>query len=784
MSNASTYSGAGGHIYPPVSGASGYTSNGPALRPPPRSGSSSNFQASHGPLLYYPPLNQTWTRIKRVIGEHVPELLDSLNTPIDSMQLQRIEGELGFMLPPSVRDSYLCTDGQDPSADFKEGMFFGLTLLPLEDVLREWSFWRRVEYDPATGQNPDILVMMSSIPPGWVKPLYACRGWLPLIADKCGNYVGVDLDPPGSSHGVNGGDSGNSASGSESRQATGGSWGQVILFGRDFDRKCVLWNGEGEGGWGRWLAKFAQELESGVGWEISDRSISGAQSRGQNGKDSDEESEDDIGYSSYYFDGGASGGDSYGSGGQGLRLTGEYRGWGVMEAWWDRSVRKWEELGLGLQAEEQKRHQDEMERSRENASAPALMGLGFGGMRIGTAGEDAQVAIPVLDDPNGILPSVSSILPPSTPTPETALLRSRSPALSRNPEESATSPFGPPPVLTVGLDGIARKGSSNYKDFSAEAEHDRALRSPSFAKRLITPLSPAGSDHSTIIARDQDEFGRQSLSVPASATTVSYADAGGLLSPHPQSPPHRRPARRVPVPAPAPLPLDLPTRADVQAAEAVASAEARGLRGGWVMSMEAVGGQNPYSSTTSSRRSTISTIGDDIGLMTMAASKDKGKKPMRGGEEIDARNHSKGAVGMVDIDLEGGRNDRFGSNAGPSRYSLERTSGDLPRISTSRRSSNASNGSGSGYPSGLQIRTPSPLSMIRQDDATPRPVVATRNSHIFAENPFEKSATAHFDGPPVLRKSKDIGPEVPEKGRLGSGKKVEDAGMDMQEVAI
>lgn len=310
------------------------------------------------------------------------------------MQLQRIEGQLGFMLPPSVRDSYLCTDGQDPSTDFKEGMFFGLTLLPLEDVLREWSFWRRVEYDPATGQNPDILVMMSSIPPGWVKPLYACRGWLPLIADKCGNYVGVDLDPPGSSHGVNGGDLGTStASSSESRQATGGSWGQVILFGRDFDRKCVLWHGEGEGGWGRWLAKFAEELESGVGWEISDRS-SGAQSRGQNGNDSDEESEDDIGYSSYYFDGGASGGDSYGSGGQGLRLTGEYRGWGVMEAWWDRSVRKWEELGLGLQAQELQRQQEEIEKSRENITAPALMGLGFGGMRIGTAGEDAQVAIP------------------------------------------------------------------------------------------------------------------------------------------------------------------------------------------------------------------------------------------------------------------------------------------------------------------------------------------------------------------------------------------------------
>ena len=63
-----------------------------------------------------------------------------------------------------------------------------------------------------------------------------------------------------------------------------------------------------------------------------------------------------------------------------------------MEAWWDRSVRRWEELGLGLHPEELKRQQEEIERS--NISAPDLMGLGFGGMRIGTAGEDAQVAIP------------------------------------------------------------------------------------------------------------------------------------------------------------------------------------------------------------------------------------------------------------------------------------------------------------------------------------------------------------------------------------------------------
>lgn len=260
-------------------------------------------------------------------------------------------------------------DGQDPSSELKEGLFFGLTFLSLEDSLREWTFWRQVESDPTSGNNPDVLVMMSSIPSGWIKSQYACRGWLPLITDRCGNYVGVDLSPG----------------------EDGGSWGQVIVFGREFDRKCVLFRGEGEGGWGRWLAGFAEELESGEGWEID-----GSKKSGDAGSDD----EDDVGYQSYYYDGnGSGGGDSYGEVGSALRLTGEYKGWGVLEAWWDRSVRRWDELGMGLSQAEIRRQQEKIDKrkSARMGGGPGpneLLGLGFGGMRLATAGEDAQVAIP------------------------------------------------------------------------------------------------------------------------------------------------------------------------------------------------------------------------------------------------------------------------------------------------------------------------------------------------------------------------------------------------------
>ena len=214
-----------------------------------------------------------------------------------------------------MRESYLSVDGQEAesAAGCSEGLFFGLTLLPLETVLEEWRFWREVDDDPSTGSNSILREAMQSIPPGWVKKSYSQRGWIPLIADKAGNYVGVDLNPE-----------------------EGGSVGQVIVFGRDFDTKVVLWKGDGPTGWAKWLASFVDELELGEGFEIG-------------ASEASEGSEDDVGYESYFYDGsgrgqGDGGGDA-GSGG-GLRYTGEYRGWNVLEAWADRSLRKWHEAGV------------------------------------------------------------------------------------------------------------------------------------------------------------------------------------------------------------------------------------------------------------------------------------------------------------------------------------------------------------------------------------------------------------------------------------------------------
>lgn len=274
----------------------------------------------------YPPLSHTFHRLRNALADSFPELVDSLNLPSEAAIISEFEHELGCPLPPAVRESFLVADGQDLEGG-GGGIFYGLYLLPLDEVVREWQFWRQVEVDPRTGANPVVLATMASIPPQWVKSVYACRGWLPLVSDRTGNYVGVDLDPGPAGH-----------------------WGQVIIFGRDFDRKCVVWRGEGEGGWGKWLASFVDEVEAGENWE-TDKSLN-----------SDDEEE--LGYGSY------NGAQTYGDLGRTLQLAGEYRGWSVLEAWWDKSTRQWEALGLGMDVNEIERGLDEARRLTGGAAAP------------------------------------------------------------------------------------------------------------------------------------------------------------------------------------------------------------------------------------------------------------------------------------------------------------------------------------------------------------------------------------------------------------------------------
>ncbi|KAJ7118721.1 hypothetical protein C8R44DRAFT_789088 [Mycena epipterygia] len=424
-------SGAGpSYTYPPQ----GSPQASPSYGYVPTSASSrhSSLLPTHHDALHtppYPPLAVTWNRLRAWLAREYPELGDTLNYGILPQDLAQLEMQFGLDLPPVVRESYLVVDGQEAesAAGCAEGLFFGLTLLPLEDVLEEWRFWREVDDDPSTGANVQLRDSMQSIPTGWVRKEYSQRGWIPLIADKAGNYVGVDVNPD-----------------------EGGSSGQVIVFGRDFDTKIVLWTGDGPAGWAKWLSCFVDELETGEGFEIG-------------GGDNSEEDEDDLGYESYFYDGngrgqGDGGGDN-GAGG-GLRMSGEYRGWNVLEAWADRSIRKWYEMGvitepLGPPAENN-------EKTNPNPGLGVLLP------------SDAEVPITVPPAPLPVdLPTQSDIdiLPSPTDSPRSSLsfhdddlesgrgLGMRE--ISQPPLVSRRSPSPPPPQQNAQASGSAPPPSTS-----------------------------------------------------------------------------------------------------------------------------------------------------------------------------------------------------------------------------------------------------------------------------------------------------------------------------------
>ncbi|WFD18316.1 Cell wall assembly regulator [Malassezia caprae] len=267
---------------------------------------------THADVRQGSPVSRAWRTITRFCDENYEELRDTLNWPATIEQINALQHGLGQTLPQAVCEWLLCCDGQEVEsyASCKDGLFFGLPFLGTHDILREWRFWRHVDKNPETGQNPVLKAHMHSCPTQWVRCEYSCPGWIPLIADGNGNYLGVDLSPD---------------------PAGPGKAGQVILFGRDFDTKIVVYGCDGPDGWAKFLQSFAEELEAGTTYVMhaADEVDSGA-------------SEDQVGYKSYF----AGAGDRGGEAGIEFQLVGEYARWPVLECWAERSFRAWRMLGL------------------------------------------------------------------------------------------------------------------------------------------------------------------------------------------------------------------------------------------------------------------------------------------------------------------------------------------------------------------------------------------------------------------------------------------------------
>ncbi|KAH3664411.1 hypothetical protein WICMUC_005796 [Wickerhamomyces mucosus] len=249
-----------------------------------------------------------WRHIDSWTSEYHSDLNATLSDPCTKVDISRAEEDLGIIFPPPVRASLRIHDGQEDldSLQGTGGLFYGYKLMTLSEIVEMTRTWRRVaekiaadQHDRSikeklfspTGSSTDLnnidknnsqtslvaakpgydklketlsnedlinnedlekkislsnnhrqknfqaghIPRQQSIPPNSVRPVYANAGWVPLVTDFAGNHIAVDLDPD-----------------------SNGSWGQIILFGRDYDTKFVVAKN-----WGEFLLGFAKDLGNG-----------------------------------------------------------------------------------------------------------------------------------------------------------------------------------------------------------------------------------------------------------------------------------------------------------------------------------------------------------------------------------------------------------------------------------------------------------------------------------------------------------------------------------------
>jgi cell wall assembly regulator SMI1 len=213
-----------------------------------------------------PPVSHSWKRIDRFVEDNYEELFDNLCEGATANDVNELEHELDATLPMDVRESLQIHDGQERGG-LPTGIIFGCMLLDCEEIIMEWQNWRKVaeEYlttkpDYRTPQIPvkafagsstappvaetpksgnplwrqELLARQDSQPPNAVQKAYAHPAWIPLARDWGGNYLACDLAPGPAGH-----------------------WGQIIIFGRDYDCKYVVARS-----WGALLAMVADDIAS------------------------------------------------------------------------------------------------------------------------------------------------------------------------------------------------------------------------------------------------------------------------------------------------------------------------------------------------------------------------------------------------------------------------------------------------------------------------------------------------------------------------------------------
>ena len=211
-----------------------------------------------------PPVSHSWKKIDRWAEKHYTELFDNLCEGCTQNDINELEHELDISLPQDVRDSLAIHDGQERGGR-PTGIIFGCMLLDCEEIVQELRNWkvvneeylnsgpRRQQYSSkglsngsssssSSAQQPpnsrywrqELLDRQDSQPPKAIQKAYAHPSWISLARDWGGNNIAVDLAP-----------------------GPAGKWGQVILFGRDYDTKYVVARS-----WAHFLAIVADDINS------------------------------------------------------------------------------------------------------------------------------------------------------------------------------------------------------------------------------------------------------------------------------------------------------------------------------------------------------------------------------------------------------------------------------------------------------------------------------------------------------------------------------------------
>jgi cell wall assembly regulator SMI1 len=156
-------------------------------------------------------MTRAWERLERALPKLEVEGA-GLAPPASEAELQEFEAETGLVLPPELRAYWRGHAGEDPG----HSGLFDFRLLSLAEAKKQLAGWAHVR-ERLGSELKHFNRASSSHPSEAIQRQYSTPGWLPLLSDDEGNHIGVDLNP-----------------------GPAGTVGQVINFGKDEEKKYVL----------------------------------------------------------------------------------------------------------------------------------------------------------------------------------------------------------------------------------------------------------------------------------------------------------------------------------------------------------------------------------------------------------------------------------------------------------------------------------------------------------------------------------------------------------------